>query len=441
MKIAMPGLSGTLRIQTFVIAALPAALLVSACGSGSSAPYTGHVISPAPVAGVTESCRGDQGSGNWDALLHCPEGYICVGDIYGSTANDIVPLAAGSRPDWSADGQRIVFQRMFGAQGSDVRTIKPDGTDEVLLGTGSQPAWSPDGRQIAFVNDEGVAVMDSEGAGIAVLVRHDPATGVRVRAPEWSPDGQRIVFERRDDNVASATRLYLANADGSDVRRLTSGDSSPGFEHDPAWSPDGGSIAFINADGLATVDAGGGTPTSVRRLEASSKPAWTPDGTWLAFAEFAACGPGNVKLMPAQGGDSGDVFLFALGAHEPSFSPEAAQLAFTSAADGFAPVAGPATVYNREGQNSSGHRSRYILYADNSFSLQYVTSNWLHLYYAGSYSPLGPGVSFNFYDSNTAGPWTATGNFDGSRLSVTYNIVMSLADFEDGVYVLSETIK
>ena len=61
------------------------------------------------------------------------------------------------------------------------------------------------------------------------------------RLPLWSPDGERIAFaSERDGNP----ELYVMNADGSAVTRLTYNDAADIF---PAWSPNGNKIAFQTA--------------------------------------------------------------------------------------------------------------------------------------------------------------------------------------------------
>ena len=55
--------------------------------------------------------------------------------------------------------------------------------------------------------------------------------------PAWSPDGGKIAFvSNRDGNL----EIYVMNSDGSGQRRLT---RHPGVDGSPAWSPDGRSIA------------------------------------------------------------------------------------------------------------------------------------------------------------------------------------------------------
>ena len=101
------------------------------------------------------------------------------------------------------------------------------------------PAWSRDGRTIVFVswrdgNGE-VYAMNADSSEPRNLTQH-PAKDVR---PAWSPDGRRIAFvSRRDGN----SEVYVMNADGSGKRNLTRNRASDDY---PTWSPDGRRIAFL----------------------------------------------------------------------------------------------------------------------------------------------------------------------------------------------------
>jgi len=104
-------------------------------------------------------------------------------------------------------------------------------------------------------------------------------------------------------------------------------------------------------------------------------------------------------------------------------------------APGFPPVTGPAAIYPRITPSSFPGESRYVLYEDSTFALQYLRADRGGFEYRGRYSRADPVIVFDFNDSNLAGPWQALGAVRGDSLVVRYNDVMSLADFEDGVYV------
>ena len=161
---------------------------------------------------------------------------------------------------------------------------------------------SPDGRRLLFVSTRSgnadVFVMpfrpeDPDGAGEAVnLTRH--AAGDY--NPAFSPDGTRILFSSsRDTAVATSTgpgppptylasELYVMQADGTDVRRLTHHESWDGA---PAWTPDGQAVVFYSQrDGepriyRTGIDGSGAEPISAAG-EAALSPTFGPDGR-LAF--------------------------------------------------------------------------------------------------------------------------------------------------------------
>jgi TolB protein len=83
--------------------------------------------------------------------------------------------------------------------------------------------WSPNGRRIAFAstrdtrdNDNGeLYVMNADGSGVRRLTR-TPGTEVPLG---WSPDGRKLAFTRYPSQPRWA--FYVMNADGSGVRKVT----------------------------------------------------------------------------------------------------------------------------------------------------------------------------------------------------------------------------
>jgi hypothetical protein len=56
--------------------------------------------------------------------------------------------------------------------------------------------------------------------------------------------------------------------------------------------------------------------------------------------------------------------------------------------------------------------------------------------WTGEYSRTDSVLTFDFEAGSPDMPWRATGTLDGGRLTIEYNLMMWLADFEPGAYVL-----
>jgi Tol biopolymer transport system component len=189
-----------------------------------------------------------------------------------------------------------------------------------------------------------IYLVNADGSGVTRLT-----TG---GSPAWSPDGQRIALNRSGN-------IYVIDATGANEIQLVAGAS-------PTWSPDGKRIAFTSSEGIAVMNAdGSGVTTLVRhgfRTDTYApwdmgvgNPAWSPDGAHIAFEHF-----GDGDIQPSQiyimGADGSQVRLattasngFRYAESDPSWSPDGSKIFFWSYGFGIAAVASdggqPTSIY------------------------------------------------------------------------------------------------
>ena len=204
-------------------------------------------------------------------------------------------VATGYRPRWPAGRSSLWIEQL--ATGSALEIAPP--ADVVYNGT----TFSPDGQHVYYTVTSGE---HPRGA----LYRVPLLGGTPRRVLDWiqspvgiSPDGSRLAFVRHDA-TAGADSLVVASADGGEERVLARRGGTDWFEEDgPAWSPDGALVACtIGSDvgsthlTVAVTPAAGGEPREVTRHRwlTAGRLAWSPDG-------------GSIYVIGAEGSDATNV--------------------------------------------------------------------------------------------------------------------------------------
>jgi Tol biopolymer transport system component len=149
--------------------------------------------------------------------------------------------------------------------------------------------------------------------------------------PAWSPDGTTIAFaSKRSGNFD----LYAMNADGSGTRQLT---STKDDDVQPDWSPDGKRIVFTRGSPgrLFVMDADGAGAHRVTKEEVDeTEPAWSPDGRWIAYSRRE---PGSsireLWLVRPDGSERRQLTKLGGVAQGPSWSRDGRRIAFSANVD------------------------------------------------------------------------------------------------------------
>ena len=165
--------------------------------------------------------------------------------------------------------------------------------------------------------------------------------------PQASPDGRRIAFTSFRDGQISLVgsplgEIYVMDMDGGNLVNLS---NHPDDDREPSWSPDGTRIAFSGKregdSEIFLMDLDGSNVVNITENPGSDRqPSWSPDGTQVAFTSVrenasGALQAGEIYVVGTDRGSIG-VNLTQNPAEEgqPSWSPDGSRIAFVSGRDG-----------------------------------------------------------------------------------------------------------
>ncbi|MGB9777550.1 MAG: protein kinase domain-containing protein, partial [Anaerolineae bacterium] len=240
--------------------------------------------------------------------------YVAQGDGTGAHCVACDPVADEAEPEWSPDGQTVIYQSDQAAS-YDIWTVSADtGIARRLMTTPDlderEPTWSPDGQWIAYrVNPRGAdRNADGELWVIDASGNNARSLGETGRSPAWSPDGSRLAFM---SNRTGKWQIYIYDINWGTVSLLT--DCAIGCRW-PAWSPDSRFVAYhsivddlsMTARAIWYIPADGGVPVRVLSERGAGRPSWSSCG-WIAFHSSAGIevmredGSGRFLLIPGDG--------------------------------------------------------------------------------------------------------------------------------------------
>jgi Tol biopolymer transport system component len=232
--------------------------LVTASGGLSGDPYYSVYLSDAPLsvsAGdtitLTASYGGMVSSRTWmvqEGGQQVDLGVGSIGMTYPVTNTAWTRLTTNPYIDvhaaWSPDGSYLAWTLFSNSWNRNIWEMNAgDGSAKTQLTSGSveaSPDYSPDGQRLLYgqyYDDSRFDILVKDlGTGDITVVR---STGYNT-LPRWSPDGNKILFTGADQ-LDGIHHIYVMDADGGNVAQLTTDGWLNGVAD---WSPDGTRIAF-----------------------------------------------------------------------------------------------------------------------------------------------------------------------------------------------------
>ena len=116
-------------------------------------------------------------------------------------------------------------------------------------------------------------------------------------APAWSPDGQRLAF-LWNDAALPRREVWLVEADGSGLRRLTGAAEESQGVRELAWMPDSDTLVYLRGSRVWRTDLDGGAEAVTTDGPRRSDLAVAPDGRHLSFLQ-----EGDLWLVDTETGD------------------------------------------------------------------------------------------------------------------------------------------
>ena len=242
-------------------------------------------------------------------LLSVVSMLLLVNSVYGQEKNRI--LFGSDR-----DGTPEIY--VMDADGANLVRLTTDAWVQISPVTKvTSLAWSPDGTRIAFIANRGgdrrIFVMNADGTDLVRLTDQHAGNG----APAWSSDGRRIAFT---SNHSGNNEIFVINADGTDLVNWT---DHPADDASPVWSPDGHRIAF-------TSNRSGDNEIYMMNTEIEGWRYSRKDGTEVNAEHYNKLLPFLKGQVIALGAD-----LIQLTDHpaddiSPTWSPDGRRIVFTS---------------------------------------------------------------------------------------------------------------
>jgi tricorn protease len=194
---------------------------------------------------------------------------------------------------------------------------------------------SPTGARAVFEARGEILTVPAEKGDVRNLTN---TTAVMERDPAWSPDGKTIAYFSDESGEYA---LHLAPQSGlGEVKKIVLGEK-PGFYFTPRWSPDSKKIAYVDSHlTIWYIDLDQKKPVKVDKDlywtwagAGDLTPVWSPDSKWLAYERRLKNYMAAIHVYSLADGKATQVTDGMSDCRYPAFDKDGKYLYFTASTD------------------------------------------------------------------------------------------------------------
>ena len=201
-------------------------------------------------------------------------------------------------------------------------------------------AISPTGMRLVVEAHGDIFTIPAEKGDTRNLTR---TPGSAERDPAWSPDGKSIAYF---SDASGEYQLYVRDQDGLLPPKVIDLGPDPSFFYAPHWSPDSKRIAYTDKHlRIWYVDVAGGKPVKIDTglrggFDSTTALSWSPDSQWIAYTRDLESQMHAIFLYSIAAHTSTQITDGMSDAANPVFDPSGKTLYFTASTNDGPSVAG-----------------------------------------------------------------------------------------------------